>query len=414
MVLVRRFEERTEEQYTRARIGGYCHLAIGEEAANVGAIAQLRDSDYLFTSYRDHAAALAVGSEPAARDGRAVRQVHRRGRRLRRLDAPARRRAQLPRRLGHRRRAPADRRRRGVRARLPRRGRRRPVPARRRRDQHRGVPRVAQPGGHLEAPDRLPDHQQPVRHGHLGRAGVGRARAVEARLRLPDARRAGRRQRPAVGLRGGRPAARRRPARTASRRSSRRITYRFRGHSVADAGKLYRTKEEIDAARELDPDPPLRDAARGGRDPDGRRRQADPLRGQRRGRRGDPRGGLRPGARRRPAVRQRVRRPGLEGAVLADGRGRPVRRARRRRGNGGSDLPRGAPARARRGARARRERLPDRRGDRPLRGLVQGHRRPVQEVRPAPDQGDPDRRGGLHGRRHRRRRCSACGRSSRS
>ena len=38
MLLIRRFEERTEEQYTRARIGGYCHLAIGEEAANVGAI----------------------------------------------------------------------------------------------------------------------------------------------------------------------------------------------------------------------------------------------------------------------------------------------------------------------------------------------------------------------------------------
>jgi pyruvate dehydrogenase E1 component alpha subunit len=65
MVLVRRFEERTEEQYTRARIGGYCHLAIGEEAANVGAIAQLREGDYLFASYRDHAAALAIGSEPA-------------------------------------------------------------------------------------------------------------------------------------------------------------------------------------------------------------------------------------------------------------------------------------------------------------------------------------------------------------
>ena len=29
MLLIRRFEERTEEQYTRARIGGYCHLAIG-------------------------------------------------------------------------------------------------------------------------------------------------------------------------------------------------------------------------------------------------------------------------------------------------------------------------------------------------------------------------------------------------
>ena len=37
MALIRRFEERTEEQYTRARIGGYCHLAIGEEAATVGA-----------------------------------------------------------------------------------------------------------------------------------------------------------------------------------------------------------------------------------------------------------------------------------------------------------------------------------------------------------------------------------------
>src|SRR5438034_10238367 len=66
MALVRRFEERTEEQYTRARIGGYCHLAIGEEAANVGSIDCLESSDYLFASYRDHAAALAVGSSPAA------------------------------------------------------------------------------------------------------------------------------------------------------------------------------------------------------------------------------------------------------------------------------------------------------------------------------------------------------------
>jgi pyruvate dehydrogenase E1 component alpha subunit len=66
MLLVRRFEERAEEQYTRARIGGYCHLAIGEEAANVGSIDCLEADDYLFVSYRDHAAALAVGSSPAA------------------------------------------------------------------------------------------------------------------------------------------------------------------------------------------------------------------------------------------------------------------------------------------------------------------------------------------------------------
>src|ERR1051326_865950 len=65
MMLIRRFEERTEEQYTRARIGGYCHLAIGEEAATVGPIDALTDSDYLFASYRDHGTALAVGSSPA-------------------------------------------------------------------------------------------------------------------------------------------------------------------------------------------------------------------------------------------------------------------------------------------------------------------------------------------------------------
>jgi pyruvate dehydrogenase E1 component alpha subunit len=66
MALIRRFEERTEEQYTRARIGGYCHLAIGEEGATVGAIDALQDGDCLFASYRDHGTALAVGSSPAA------------------------------------------------------------------------------------------------------------------------------------------------------------------------------------------------------------------------------------------------------------------------------------------------------------------------------------------------------------
>jgi pyruvate dehydrogenase E1 component alpha subunit len=66
MALIRRFEERTEEQYTRARIGGYCHLAIGEEASTVGAIDAMEDGDCLYASYRDHGTALAVGSPPAA------------------------------------------------------------------------------------------------------------------------------------------------------------------------------------------------------------------------------------------------------------------------------------------------------------------------------------------------------------
>lgn len=64
MVLIRRFEERAAEMYTRARIGGYCHLNLGEEATVVGLSAALDPSDYLFTSYRDHGFALARGMEP--------------------------------------------------------------------------------------------------------------------------------------------------------------------------------------------------------------------------------------------------------------------------------------------------------------------------------------------------------------
>ncbi len=66
MLLIRRFEERTEEQYTRARIGGYCHLNIGEEATVAGVVGAMAPDDYLFASYRDHGVALAVGTTPNA------------------------------------------------------------------------------------------------------------------------------------------------------------------------------------------------------------------------------------------------------------------------------------------------------------------------------------------------------------
>jgi pyruvate dehydrogenase E1 component alpha subunit len=66
MVLIRVFEERAEEQYTRARIGGYLHLQIGEEATVVGAVAATTEEDYLLSSYRDHGVALARGSDPDA------------------------------------------------------------------------------------------------------------------------------------------------------------------------------------------------------------------------------------------------------------------------------------------------------------------------------------------------------------
>ncbi len=64
MMLIRRFEERAAEMYLRAKIAGYLHLNIGEEASVVGIVAGLRDSDYIFDGYRDHGYVLARGTDP--------------------------------------------------------------------------------------------------------------------------------------------------------------------------------------------------------------------------------------------------------------------------------------------------------------------------------------------------------------
>jgi pyruvate dehydrogenase E1 component alpha subunit len=64
MVLVRRFEERAARAYTEALVGGYCHLNLGEEAAVVGLMSALRDTDYLFTNYREHGYAILRGIDP--------------------------------------------------------------------------------------------------------------------------------------------------------------------------------------------------------------------------------------------------------------------------------------------------------------------------------------------------------------
>jgi pyruvate dehydrogenase E1 component alpha subunit len=66
MTLIRRFEPEAERQYKKARIGGYCHLATGQEAAAVGSVAALHEDDYLVVSYRCHGLALARGVSPRA------------------------------------------------------------------------------------------------------------------------------------------------------------------------------------------------------------------------------------------------------------------------------------------------------------------------------------------------------------
>ncbi len=66
MLLQRRFEERTAEAYALGKIGGFCHLYIGQEAVSTGTLSLLRPDDYVITTYRDHGQALARGMSPRA------------------------------------------------------------------------------------------------------------------------------------------------------------------------------------------------------------------------------------------------------------------------------------------------------------------------------------------------------------
>ena len=64
MLLQRRFEEKVAEAYALGKIGGFCHLYIGQEAVGTGVISMLREDDYVITTYRDHGQAIARGVTP--------------------------------------------------------------------------------------------------------------------------------------------------------------------------------------------------------------------------------------------------------------------------------------------------------------------------------------------------------------
>ncbi len=66
MVLGRRFEEKCAEVYRMGKIGGFCHLYIGQEAIGVGSMMALKPSDMVITSYRDHVQAIIKGITPEA------------------------------------------------------------------------------------------------------------------------------------------------------------------------------------------------------------------------------------------------------------------------------------------------------------------------------------------------------------
>lgn len=65
MLLMRRFEEKTGQQYQMKKFSGFCHLYIGQEAVAVGSLAATEiGKDYIFQTYRDHAHALMLGLTP--------------------------------------------------------------------------------------------------------------------------------------------------------------------------------------------------------------------------------------------------------------------------------------------------------------------------------------------------------------
>ena len=64
MLLIRRFEEKAGQLYGMGLIGGFCHLYIGQEAVVVGLEAAAKEGDKRVTSYRDHGHMLACGMDP--------------------------------------------------------------------------------------------------------------------------------------------------------------------------------------------------------------------------------------------------------------------------------------------------------------------------------------------------------------
>src|SRR5512140_1956879 len=66
MILIRKFEDASENQFRRGKIGGYLHVYNGQEGVVAGVITALRKDDIVFAGYRDHAHALLLGSDPGA------------------------------------------------------------------------------------------------------------------------------------------------------------------------------------------------------------------------------------------------------------------------------------------------------------------------------------------------------------
>src|SRR5437016_13646054 len=75
MLLIRRFEEKAAEAYALGKIGGFCHLYIGQEAVAAGSLAALRLDHYVLGSYREHGQAPVRGRFAKAAEAEQSRQA---------------------------------------------------------------------------------------------------------------------------------------------------------------------------------------------------------------------------------------------------------------------------------------------------------------------------------------------------
>ena len=61
MLRIRRFEQTALKFYNQGKMGGFLHLYIGQESVAAGTVSLMGDNDHVITAYRDHGHALAVG-----------------------------------------------------------------------------------------------------------------------------------------------------------------------------------------------------------------------------------------------------------------------------------------------------------------------------------------------------------------
>ena len=252
MVLSRVFETESERQYKAAKIGGYCHLSSGQEATTVGVVHTMQPDDILVTGYRCHGFALARGVSPEAvmaeLFGRADGCAHGRGGSMHLLDVDrgfyggwgivA---GQLPVATG-------------LALALVRRGKEQAVVC------ELGDGAVNMGAWHeslnLAALWHLPVVFLVVNNGYGMGTSVERASAEPDIYRRASAFRMHGERVDGDDLEAVIEASDRLLRRARETREPavlEAVTYRYRGHSVADAGLAYRTRDEIAARQALDP-----------------------------------------------------------------------------------------------------------------------------------------------------------------